>query len=281
MIMHEYYQDDYPIQSNDCKHWFCADDFDFKQLSYDGLLKCFASIGHWYRSEKPRRPTGNIENVKNLLNFLLNTHKKNTKDLPKNYGYFPVKFSFVQSSFDGGISYFFWKQFLNFAEKHGFLNLQHRLGNILWVKFNFQNLKQFIANCMNIFGKKVGNGFEIVQKSKQTRTANRTLTTIRLPEWFSDEMTKSFEALLQIRYSNHKTVKESTQRKLVEQAERLRNNGIDPLSALQRAVEKRWNWIYNPIKHDFDLKPQDEIKPKTNSGFNKINSIFSGFRQNE
>lgn len=277
-----YFQDEYPVQSDDCERCFCADDFDFNQLSYGDLLSCFSAVGHWYRSEKPRRPTGNIENIKNLLDNLFKWHKRNIDNgtIQKNYGFFPVKFSYVSEQYNGGISYFFWKQFLNFAERHGFLSLQHKTSNILWVKFNFQNLKQFIACCMNIFGSKVGGVFKILQKSEK-RKANRTLTTISLPEWFSDEMTKSFEALLQIRYSNHKTVRESTQRKLAEDAEHLRNNGVDPLYALQRAVEKRWNWIYNPTKHDFDLKPQEHIKPKINDGFHKISQIFSAFRQNE
>ena len=251
----EFWQDNlvqYPIEQ-DGLPLFSEDDINWDNHQ---LKECvFNAIGLFYRQENKRRAWSNVPSFRILWDYIYNLfwyNFKNHKPFFKNDEYIRVPFRLIQENCDYGISYFVWRQFLNFCERYGILKVKRMdMCFAVHIQIQWLNLKSFAVHCLNRFATIIGDKVKSIIK-KSPRQAKKPLIKVDLPEWFDDEHTELFERFLRVRYERqHKSSNAKYQQEQIDTLTRMYNDGADTLEALRRAIVGNaktmngWDRIYD------------------------------------
>ena len=251
----EFWQE-YPVQcpiEQDGLPLFCEDDINWDNQQ---LKECvFNAIGLFYRQENRRRAWSNVRVFESLWGLIYNLfwhNLKNHKPFLKNDEYIRVPFSLIQEKSGYGVSYFVWRQFLNFCERFGLLKVKRMdMTFATHIQIQWFNLKSFAVHCLNRFATIIGDKVKnIIEKSP--RQAKKPLIKVDLPEWFDNEHTELFERFLKVRYERqHKASNAKYQQEQLDTLTRMHNDGADTIEALRRAIVGNpktmngWDRIYD------------------------------------
>lgn len=225
---------------------------------------CFAAIGTYYRESNRNLSHHNISMVCNCLLWLWNldyhNFKKNPQRYAKQHEFIRVPYLLAKESLKGGISYFLWKKFLDFAKEMGILEIKKGYCHATFIKINFQRLKDIAVDCLNEYAHTFINIFYDDEENSRFWKAFRqvknlaqfvqnqieNIRLIDLPDNFSKEEREKFaEFATNYAKKRHKKPARYIQRLWVDKIIELKNRGLDTLYALQQAINHKWARVYD------------------------------------
>lgn len=274
-------------QSQDAFHLFNENNVDLEDSDFRQMV--FNLFGLWYREENPRRAWSNVGIFEDLFGYVYNLFWHNMRTfkpfLQKNE-YIRIPFKLIEETFPNQVSYFVWKQFLDFGQRYEIFKVKRmEVGAVTHIQIQWRRLKSFAALCLTRFAYQVKNKIKILCQ-KVERKAKKNLIKVDLPDWFDEEHSELFERFLRVRYERqHKASNEQFQQEQLDLLTHLHNDGVNTIDVMKKAIVGNpktmngWDRFFDPRYHqerpEHNKRFQRPSMPRQSSDLKPLNALMN------